>query len=45
MQPANLQNKCPFQGALFQEVEGTNQWKVIRSSHPEVFCQKVFLEI
>ena len=40
MQPASLQKKGPFQGALFLEVEGTNQWKVIRSSRPEVFCKK-----
>ena len=37
MQPESLRKKCPFQGALFLEVEGTNQWKVIRSSRPEVF--------
>ena len=40
MQPSSLRKKCPFQGALFLEVEGTNQWKVIRSSRPEVFCKK-----
>ena len=37
MQPASLRKKCPFHGALFLKVEGTNQWKVIRSSRPEVF--------
>ena len=40
MQPSSLRKKCPFQGALFLEVEGTNQWKVIRSSRPEVFRKK-----
>ena len=40
MQPLSLRKKYPFQSALFLEVEGTNQWKVIRSSRPEVFCKK-----
>ena len=40
MQPVSLRKKCPFQGALFLKVEGTNQWKVIRSSRPEVFRKK-----
>ena len=40
MQPSSLRKKCPSQRALFLEVEGTNQWKVIRSSRPEVFCKK-----
>ena len=40
MQPGSLRKKCPFQDALFLEVEGTNQWKVIRSRSPEVFRKK-----
>ena len=40
MQPASLQKKCPFQVALFLEVERMNEWKVIRSSRPEVFHKK-----
>ena len=40
MQPAILRKKCPFQVAFFLEVEGMNQWKVIRSSCPEVFCKE-----
>ena len=45
MQPASLRKKCPFQGALFLEVEGMNEWKVIRSSRPEVFCKKGWLSL
>ena len=40
MLPASLRKKSPFQGALFLKVVGTNQWKVIRSSRPEVFRKK-----
>ena len=45
MQSASLRKKGPFQGDFFLEVEEANQWKVIRSSRPEVFRKKVLLEI
>ena len=43
MQPARLRKKCPFQGAIFLNSVETNQWKVIRSSGPEMLRKKAAL--